>query len=179
MRTLRGAAVLVVLCLALSGQDVPVAEPHQTGVFFYLDSDTEGLINLERVIAKEVTRSKSRFGGATETVFTMPGAKSTVRLADNKPGVFVFAVEPGINPAHMVQMFRVESKANTREVLWSQSSGGRTASAFNKSMTPFRISRHGNLSFKLTLTDGPLMAGEYCLSWTNSQVGYCFGVDVK
>lgn len=166
------------LSLGLAGQDYPVAEPHVTGVFFYLDQDTEGLIALQPQPARQVTRKKGRFGAGSETVLTMPGAKSTVRLPSGKPAVFVFAVEPGTDPTRIAQVFQMERKGDTREILISETSGGRTMNAMSKSMLRFRISRYGKLSFKLQM-EGPLIPGEYALSWTTSQTGYCFGVDDK
>jgi len=167
--------LLVFLSLGLAGQDVPVAEPHVTGVFYYLDPDTEGMLPLERLVATPVTRVKGWSGGR-ETALSMPGARSRVRLHAGKPGVFVFAVELGVNPYSYVQFFQLESRKDTREILQSETVNGRTADLLNRSQLPFRVMRHGTLSFKVVL-QGPLAPGEYGLSTPTSNVGYCFGVD--
>jgi hypothetical protein len=164
---------LFLLCLGMAGQDFPVAEPHVTGVFYYLDQDTEGLIELQRQVATEVTRMKP---GGRETAIAVAGARSTVRLPYGKPGVFVFAVEPGTNPRTYVQLFRLDVRGNTREALSTETVGGRTSYVLNKSQEPFRIARHGNLSFKVMMQT-PLWPGEYALSTPANNVGYCFGVD--
>ena len=46
----------------------------------------------------------------------------------------------------------------------------------NRSQVPFRVVKHGVLSFKVVL-QGPLTPGEYALSTPTSEVAYCFGVD--
>jgi len=167
---------LLWMSLGLAGQDVPVAEPHAMGVFYYLDPDTEGLLGLERQVATEVTRSKAHGFGGRETALWVPGARSPVRLHSGKPGVFVFAVDPGTNPYTYVQFFQLTVRKDTREVLQSETVGGRVASTLNQAQAPFRVMKHGKLSFKAVL-QGPLMPGEYALSTPTSNVGYCFGVD--
>ncbi len=181
MRIIWNGVALLLASLVLSGQvssgqDVPVAEPHTTGVFYYLDQDTEGLIALQPQVAKEVTRSKAGGFGARETAISVPGARSTVRLPYGKPGVFVFAVEPGTNPYTYVQFFRLDVRKDTREVLSTESVGGRRMNVLNRSQERFRIAKHGALSFKVVLQT-PLWPGEYTLSTPTSNVGYCFGVD--
>jgi hypothetical protein len=176
MRIACTAVALLWMSLALAGQDFPVAEPHTMGVFYYLDSDTEGLLALERQVGQPVTRSKARGFGGMETAIWVQGAHSQVRLHAGKPGQFVFAVDPGTNPLTYVQFFRLEIRKDTREVLQSESSGGRRMDVLNRSQVPFRLMKHGVLSFKVVL-QGPLTPGEYALSTPTSNVAYTFGVD--
>jgi hypothetical protein len=176
MRTAWIGVALLWMTLGLAGQDVPVAEPHTMGVFYYLDSDTEGLLALERQVGQPITRSRARGFGGTETAIWVQGAHSQVRLHIGKPGQFVFAVDPGTNPYSYVQFFRLDVRKDTREVLDSETSGGRRISVLNRSQVPFRVMRHGALSFKVVL-QGPLTPGEYALSTPTSQVAYTFGVD--
>ncbi len=168
--------VTTVLCLALTGQDVPVAEAHQPWKFYYLDPDTEGLIELEAVGAKLITKQKALGFGGSETVYSMPGARSPVRLPEGKPGVFVYTVEPGTDPYRGIQFFRLDSKKDSRELVNTESLNGRTSAVMNRSMVPFRAMRHGKMSFKVVMQE-PMIPGEYGLSWSNSNVGYCFGVN--
>jgi len=169
-------AGIALLVLALFGQDVPVAEPHQVGKFYYLDPDTEGLIELEATAAKLITKQKGFGIGGSQTVYTMPGARSPVRLPEGKPGTFVYTVEPGTDPFRGIQFFRLDSKKDSRELLNTETVNGRTSAVMNRSMVPFRVARHGKMSFKVVMQE-PLVPGEYGLSWTTSNVGYCFGVN--
>jgi hypothetical protein len=170
------SVALLWMSLGLPGQNVPVAEPHTMGVFYYLDSDTEGLLALERQVGQVIARSKAHGFGGSETAISVPGAHSPVRLHAGKPGVFVFAVDPGTNPYTYVQFFRLDLRKDTREVLQTETTGGRKMDVLNRSLLPFRVMKHGVLSFKVVL-QGPLTPGEYALSTPTSDVGYCFGVD--
>jgi len=152
---------LLWMSLGLAGQDVPVAE---------------GLLALERQVGQEITRPKAHGFGGSETAIWVPGARSRVRLHSGKPGQFVFAVEPGTNPYTYVQFFRLDVRKDTREVLQTETAGGRRMQVLNRSQVPFRVVKHGVLSFKVVL-QGPLTPGEYALSTPTSEVAYCFGVD--
>jgi hypothetical protein len=167
---------LLWMSLGLAGQDVPVAEPHTMGVFYYLDPDTEGLLSLERQMGQVIARPKARGFGGMETAIWIQGAHSQVRLHAGKPGEFVFAVDPGTNPYTYVQFFRLDIRKDTREILQSEASGGRRNGVLNRSLLPCRVVRHGVLSFKVVL-QGPLTPGEYALSTPTSQVAFSFGVD--
>jgi hypothetical protein len=176
MRIAWMGVALLWMSLGFAGQDVPVAEPHTMGVFYYLDSDTEGLLALERQVGQVIARSRARGFGGAETAIWVLGAHSQVRLHSGKPGQFVFAVDPGTNPYTYVQFFRLDVRKDTREVLQTETAGGRRTDVLNRSQVPFRVMKHGVLSFKVVL-QGPLTPGEYALSTPTSQVSYTFGVD--
>ncbi len=157
-----------------------VKEPEYANSVFLLESDGT-LKPLERQTPSAGVKIKAMgFGGGSSSM-VFNGAKSPVRIsADQKPKFIVRLAAGDVDPSTLIQFFALKPTKDKRELQVGKAGfmarGAKTT--MNDTAIPFSVTKYGNSSFKV-IPNSSLEPGEYALSTTTSQDGYCFGVDAK
>ena len=148
-----------------------VKEPEYADSAFLLDS-SGSLKPLERQTAHSNIKMKVLVNKHAKRSMIY-GAKSPVRIsADQKPEFVIRPSARDVDPSTVIQFFSLKTNKDNREF---QMDITRT---FSKptAKVPFSVVKYGISSFKITPT-GTLPPGEYVISTTTTEQGYCFGVD--
>ena len=139
-----------------------VSQPNEIGrVYFWNGKDLTPL---------EVNRAVERRSGGTP-YYEIPGPQSPVRVGEGPNLVFILRLAKGIDPAtySLFPLAAVNGSRRTR----SQSARGGVLMTWP---VDIKINDDSSLiTYELRVRDLP--AGEYSFSPSNSNDGYCFGVD--
>jgi hypothetical protein len=182
MKTRLASAIclLLILCHAVFGQEVRrVQEPEYLGIFFLLDSSTGNLVPLERQTPEGKVKVKAMGFGGGESVLEIKGEKSPIRFKEGHTLEFVVLVSSQqIDPQGSLQFFSLESKKGKRQLILAKAgSMGRSGkSTMSEKAVPFNATKYGTSSFKITPVQN-LPPGEYTLSTSGTNAGFCFGID--
>jgi hypothetical protein len=158
-----------------------VAEPEYIEQFLLLDS-TGALKPLERELGKPSPEFKGKVLGMDGTYsYLISGSRSPVRIVEGTDlSVIIRLASREIDPATVVQLFRLNVKGDNRELqIWKMITKGRsvkTKTTQEDSAIPFEATKYGEKSFRIK-PKIDLHPGEYSFSLTTSQDGYCFGID--
>jgi hypothetical protein len=126
----------------------------------------KGLTPLERNQAVE------HGSGATQ-YWEMPAPQSRVRLNEASRLVFVVRLPPGVDPASY-SLFPLATVNGSRR---TRSQPGRRGGLMTWPVDIEKNDESSLITYALTVRDLP--AGEYSFSPSNSNDGYCFGVDAS
>ena len=123
-----------------------------------------GLIPLERNQAVEHRKGSTQY-------WEMPGPQSRVRLNEASSLVFILRLSKGVDPAsyNLFPLVTVNGSRQTR------SEPGRQGGLLTWPVDIEVNYESSLMTYALTVRDLP--AGEYSFSPSNSNDGYCFGVD--
>jgi len=139
-----------------------VSQPEEIGaVYFWNGRD---LTPLERVQAVERKRGSTQY-------WEIPGAQSRVRLEEASALAFIVRLPKGVNPASY-SLFPLTTANGSRQ---TSDQPGRKGGLMT---WPFDIQTNnesGYMTYAFIVKDLP--TGEYSFSPSNSNDGYCFGVD--
>jgi len=138
-----------------------LSQPQEIGVVYSWDGKV--LTPLERNRAVEHGRGPTQY-------WEMPGPQSSVRLTEAPSLVFAVYLPEGVDPASysLFPLVTVEGSRRTRQP-------GRQGGLVT---WPVDIEKKGGssvITYRLTVRDLP--PGEYSFSPSNTNDGYCFGVD--
>ena len=147
-----------------TGTAAALREPEEIGVVYFEDAGGH-LAPLERIAAAG-HRGTTGFGGRPSQYWDMPGARSSFRLRTDSRLVFVVEMPGGVGPGAF-QLYPLETKGNTRRT--KTGNGGLLT-------VPLSIRRVSGDTYTLTPATA-LGPGEYSFSPSNSNDGYCFGID--
>ena len=118
----------------------------------------------------EVNQAVERRSGATQ-YFEMPGPRSPVRVSEAPTLVFILRLAKGVDPAG----YSVFLLATVNDSRRTRTQAGR-AGVLMTWPVDIKVNDESSLiTYELRLRDLP--AGEYSFSPSNSNAGYCFGVD--
>jgi hypothetical protein len=101
----------------------------------------------------------------------MPGAQARVRLKEASRLVFVVDLPPGVDPASYSLYFLATVNGSRR----TQNRSGRQGGLMIWPVDIVKSDESNVITYNLNVRDLP--AGEYSFSPSNSNDGYCFGVD--
>jgi hypothetical protein len=139
-----------------------VSQPDEIGMVYFWNG--RDLTPLERNQAVER-------GSGSAPYYEMPGPQSRVRLKEASGLVFVVRLPKGVDPASY-SLFPLSTVNGSRR---TRPDPGRRGGLL---VWPFHIeinNESGYMTYAFTVKDLP--TGEYSFSPTNSNDGYCFGVD--
>jgi hypothetical protein len=175
-------AILTILCAVAqspAAQETP-PEPQFGDVFSRLDAGK--LVSLEKETAAIEGKSGGFMVATAKAFWEIPGARSTVRFAANKPLEFVVRsplANTAVDPSSVLYLRRMDSKKKTREIVYMTGHfspiGGSSKTNLSEGILPLTFARYGTGSIKIVTA--PLPPGEYALSVSYGQVLYCFGLD--
>jgi hypothetical protein len=160
------AVLMLVLSLGSAelAQEGKAFEPQYSSVFYYLRPTGE-VVDLERQTPSIIPRG-------IQSLLTIPGEKSIVRLSAGEEMQFVVRVEEDFEKATpTMQLFRFEVQHGRRELLVKNEDLRK-----NKISLKLSAEKYGNSSVKVVPFQR-LTSGEYCLSRSTISQGFCFGVD--
>ena len=171
---------LLILCHAVLGQDVKkVQEPEYLGIFFLLDASTGNLIPLERQTPQYNLKAKAMGLGGVKSLLEIKGEKSPIRFKEGQQLEFVVLIpSQQTDPQGILQFFSLESLKGKRQLILAKeglTSAGPKSVVSSKAV-PFNAAKYGTSSFKITSAQN-LSPGEYVLSTTSTNDGFCFGID--
>lgn len=161
------AALVGILFLVsvASAQQVSLAEPEFTSVFYYLRPAGD-LVELER----QANGTLSLRGA--HSLYVIPGERSPVRFNGGDPMQFVVRVTEDMkSAAATLQLLRLEPRNGGRELVTP-------IGLFIKPKVglEIKVKRYGSSSLRVTPAQ-KLEPGEYCLSRETILQNFCFGVD--
>jgi len=139
-----------------------LSQPEEIGMVYFWNGRV--LIPLERNHAVEHTKGSTQY-------WEMPGPHSPVRLSEASSLVFILRLPQGVNPASysLFQLVTVDGNRRTR------SQPGRRGGLMTWPVDIEKNDESSLITYALTVRDLP--TGEYSFSPSNSNDGYCFGVD--
>jgi hypothetical protein len=161
-------ALALVLACAAAGltQDEKAFEPENLSVFYSLGASGQA-IELERQIPSEALK-------ANKLLLAVPGEKSPVRLSAGSKIQFVVRVTEDFDKATAtMQLMRFEARDGMRQLLVKKPTKN---NLILETGLKLNAEKYGSSSLKLTPAE-QLVPGEYCISRTTIQQGFCFGVD--
>ncbi len=150
----------------VSAQQEKPFEPEYFSVFYYLPASGSP-IELERQVPRETLK-----GG--NLLLSIPEEKSPVRMIAGSPIRFVVRVtEPFDKAVTTLQLLRFDVQNGTREFSTKRptNKSRNIGNGLKLSAEPY-----GSSSLKVTPAQ-PLSPGEYCISRTTIEQGFCFGID--
>jgi hypothetical protein len=161
----------VVVANGRAQSDKQVNEPEYLSVFYSLDSSGQ-LVALERQIPTMKTfKTKRSFTMA----YVIPGDKSPVRLKAGGKMEFIVRTDPSAT----IQFYRFQSDKDSRQLAMPQTTPALGKdSKWGMGSVEFNFANYGTSSLRIAPVQ-QLPPGEYCLSTTNTDQGYCFGIDVS
>ena len=122
------------------------------------------------LIPLEHNQAVEHKSGSTQ-YWEMPAPKSSVRLNAASSLVFIVYLQEGVNPASYNLFLLVTVNGSRR----TRSQPGRRGGLVTWPVDIERKAGANVITYALTVRDLP--AGEYSFSPSNSNDGYCFGVD--
>ena len=150
----------------VSAQQEKPFEPEYFSVFYYLPVSGSP-VELERQVPRATLK-----GG--KLLLSIPGEKSPVRMIAGSPIQFVVRVTEAFDKAvTTLQLLRFDIQNGTREFSTRRPTN-KSGNIGNGLM--LRADPYGSSSLKVTPAL-PLSPGEYCVSRTTIQQGFCFGID--
>lgn len=162
----RFPALVLVLSLSsvVSAQEGKVPEPQYSSVFYYLRPSGE-TVELERQAPDQIPKG-------SKVLLVIPGEKSPVRFSAGDDMQFVVRVEEDFDKATpTLQLFRFDVQHGRRELLVKIEDLRK-----NKAGLKLSAEKYGTSSVKLGPSQN-LAPGEYCVSRSTINQGFCFGVD--
>lgn len=162
----------------LAQEKKTVAEPEYIGVFFYLE-ENGNLVALERQTPESKFKLKALGYGGGESLLRIKGEKSTVRFKVDQKLAFVVRVSSqSIDPVSVIDFFRFNSKKGYRQITVAKvgTIGIGAKTTVSEFAVQFNVAKFGESSFKIVPANA-LTPGEYCLSGSGTQDGFCFGID--
>jgi hypothetical protein len=169
---------ILILSLPIFGQERP--EPEFLNVAYLYDSASNKLIGLERQNAKPAAKAKAFGYGGIKATSEVPGDKSPVRFPSDRKLVFVFRAPPGLDPQSLIEIVRLTSKKDHREVVQMQSKGflglGGVKAEGDKADVPFDAGKYSETSLQVSPVE-PLAPGEYAIHQPANPTVFCFGID--
>ncbi len=139
-----------------------LSQPEEIGVVYSWNGRV--VIPLERNQAIEHRSGSTQY-------WEMPGPQSHVRLNEASSLVFVVGLPTGVDPASY-SLFPLETVNGGRR---TRSQRGRRGGLVTWPVDIVKKDESSIITYVLTVRDLPI--GEYSFSPTNSNDGYCFGVD--
>ena len=139
-----------------------LSQPDEIGMVYYWNGTL--VIPLER---NSATGHKS----GTTQYWEMPGPQSHVRLNQDSSLVFVVGLPEGIDPASY-SLFPLQTVNGARR---TRSESGRRGGLVTWPVDIVKKHESSIVTYVFTVRDLPI--GEYSFSPSNSNDGYCFGVD--
>ncbi|MGH9441432.1 MAG: hypothetical protein ACRD16_04095 [Thermoanaerobaculia bacterium] len=139
--------------------------PPSIGVIYFLNSETNSLLPLERQMGYTQKRGMIK----QEIVYSVPQERSSVRLKSSLRMQFVVAG----TDASSYYLYRFSINDRKRELILAEST--MTGSRANYVAVPVDVTKYGE-GYKITPSQ-PLIAGEYVFSQLGKNDASCFGVD--
>jgi hypothetical protein len=164
----RFASLALVLWFSTVGfaQEGKVLEPQFSSVFYYLRPSGQ-TVQLERQTPDQIPKG-------IRVLLVIPDEKSPVRFSAGDDMQFVVRVEGDFDKANpTMQLFRFDVQHGRRELLVK-------IEDLRKNKVGLKLSaeKYGNSSVKVVPSQ-KLAPGEYCVSRSTINQGFCFGVDVS
>lgn len=172
-------SVLLLLSFVVAQEPQKAQEPEYLGIFYLLDSLTGNLVPLERQTPDYKMKVKAMGFGGGESLLEFKGEKSPMRFKEGQKLEFVVLVSSQqIDPQSIVQFFALQPKSGKRRLSIAKASsmGMSGKSTMNEKAVSFNAAKYGTSSFKITPAQN-LPPGEYAISTTSANDGFCFGID--
>ncbi len=127
--------------------------------------DIPYILHANHLVETEV--SEARQGGKKESTFIIPGASSSARTPLSEP---IFIMQADQLSPEQIELYRLEVKNGSREVVISQRRRHSDAGPFHMLVTPL-----GGHLYRIEV-DEPLPNGQYSLSPNGSNRAFCFEI---
>lgn len=139
--------------------------PPSIGVVYYLNSDTQSLVPLQRQMGYTEKRGMIK----QEIAYSVPQERSTVRIKSSPHMEFVVS---GVDASSYL-LYRFSVRDGKRELILAESTW--TGSRANYTVVPLEVTRYAE-AFKLVPSQ-PLVAGEYAFAQRDKNEAASFGID--
>lgn len=188
MKRLIGVCLAIFLSAVSIFAQKPVQEPEFAGDVLYVKDDNTVELLDKRNIQYQTKGDAGWYLvgiGKERTKLKVKGAYANTRIAQSDQIIFIIkGYDNNIDPAAVIEIFRFDTKSNSRKAEISSVSSFGAIKENNLSYVPFEATKCGDSSYIVTLNQ--IRAGEYgvivslpqSLS-TGKILVSCFGIDTQ